>query len=148
MSRLNLTNWGSRRHFGKVGAWTMMVAPRSWERGMGSVPALVPEFTWLQTLRATADEDVAWAAYRARFDARLAAMLERGPGVREGVPGGLRPGALLTKAGDVLAPVVDDATVCCCCAVGARCHRLLVAPWLVRAGWDVMLDGEPYKVAA
>jgi len=38
-------------------------------------------------------------------------------------------------------PVANGDTLLCACKFGAPCHRREAAPFLVRAGWRVILDG-------
>ena len=134
-----LTNWGSKRHHGPGRKLTIMARPRAWEHGEGSVGVLLPDAGALVAVksgRMTAEryfadfrEDLAWATR------------ERGDGGElRGNP--LAPGRLTFKAGRFAMEVVSDGdTLLCACAVGAPCHRREAAPYLVRAGWRVLLDG-------
>ena len=117
-----------------------MARPRRWEHGDGRVSAFVPP---------DPDELVRVIA------ARRQGLTDLVGAYREGVirawalnyeDYGHAPGELLAYCADgVEAPVLDGATLCCACSVAearaGRCHRAWAAPFLVRAGWRVVLDG-------
>ena len=129
-------------------ALTIMAMPRGHygECGDGRVPWLVPSGVARDLLdvaldaRGTPDEEEAERAYRTAFDAQL---------LQAEQCGGLAPGRLAytiqTRADAPRHVVPDGATLCCACsrarAAAGRCHRAWVAPFLVRAGWTVHLDG-------
>ena len=56
---------------------------------------------------------------------------------------GMKPGELVfvPPGGSEYSLVANGDTLACCCARGAPCHRILVADFLVRVGWQVTLDG-------
>lgn len=164
---LYLSNWASRRSPGRWGAgrrWTIMAKPNPMrgERGEGAVNALVPtDFpveraggverafyarTWLDAAlaaRGTDDEERTTALYRAEFRRQLEAWGAEA----------LAPDRLFANARphDWAVLVADGDTLCCACsaATAARglCHRAWAAPYLVRAGWRVLLDGVEVSVA-
>ena len=129
-------------------ALTIMAKPRGQygECGDGRVPWLVPSAAARDLLdealdaRGTEAEASAVAAYRRAFDAQLHGAFQR----HELAPGRLalavEPGGRAPRS-----PVLDGATLCCACsrdrAAAGACHRAWCAPWLVRAGWTVHLDG-------
>lgn len=129
---LHLTNWSSRKlHHGTV--YTIMALPRRWERGAGTVHALCPD---PDDLRAVKRGDMSVDEYRRRFEAKL-------------VPDLLRHLRALDSEG-YHRTVADGDTLCCGCSRDAaacgECHRAFAAPLLVRAGWAVVLDGEPFTL--
>jgi hypothetical protein len=144
---LYLTNWSSRRTPGMFGpgrAFTMMARPRWFERGEGTVNGLTPSGDVEALLGAALAErragvpgvTAAFDAYRAAWDARS----------RTAVAAGIWGfGGLWAQHGDVATVLRDGDTVACACsredAAKGRCHRAFVAPFLVRAGWRVILDG-------
>lgn len=104
-----------------------MANPRWWERGAGEVSCFVPPLDWLRDVKAGTlhpDNYFAWLRFRWTSATALHA-----------------PGMLVAHGGGASAPVLDGDTLCCACAVGAPCHRREAAPFLVRAGWRVVLDG-------
>ena len=131
-------------------ALTVMAMPRGHygECGDGRVPWLVPTMAARDLMvealaaRGTPTEQGALRAYRAAFDAQLQDAAQRGE---------LAPGRLVyTVQARADAPrhlVPDGATLCCACsqarAAEGCCHRAWIAPFLVRAGWTVRLDGRP-----
>lgn len=120
-----VTNWSSKALHGPGTSWTIMARPRRWERGAGTVAALVPAHAMLTAVRGGS---IGVGAYRADYLAHVP--------VRALAPGRLR-------AGDVV--VADGDTLCCGCARDAaargECHRAWAAELLRRAGWRVVLDG-------
>ena len=132
-----------------------MARPRRWEHGAGRVDALSPTDDLLPMLdRALVarevirqrgywpkDEVGAISEYRTAYHRKLA------------LDSWLAPGSLvaLTTRETDYAPdgewvnVRDGDTLCCACsrveAAAGRCHRAWSAPFLVRAGWRVLLDG-------
>jgi hypothetical protein len=130
MSRptIHLTNASSRNlHQGRL--FNIMAAPRRWERFAGNVAALTPAVEWL---RAVQLGTTAPSEYRAACEDRFEASLARGCLTL----GGLRCPSMLVADGDTL--------VCACSKAAAaegKCHRVWAAPFLVRAGWRVVLDG-------
>lgn len=132
---IHLTNWSSRKlHSGRV--FTIMARPRLWERGLGTVLALCPVGAEVAAMRrALADRENADARreYREMIEARWTNA--------SAFPMALEPGRLLAFADGPIV-VADGDTLCCACARGAECHRRWAAPFLARAGWSVVLDGE------
>lgn len=120
-------------------AYTIMALPRAWEHGDGRCATLVPQGEELEAMRTLVlvrqqglDVPDLLQRYRDLLSLRWSA-LELGPGqLQADTPAG--PVAL--KEGDAL---------CCACSadesLAGRCHRAMAAPWLVRAGWRVVLDG-------
>lgn len=129
---LHLTNWPSRRLHGPGRAFTIMAAPRSWEHGAGTVHALVPRLNWMADARSGR---ITFEHYE-----RLLASVWAGSQ--------LGPGRLWAQTGLTTSDLVDGDTLCCGCAVGAPCHRRTAAPFLVRAGWRVLLDGVELVLAS
>ena len=129
---IHLTNWSSPKFHGPGRKWTIMARPRAWEHGDGQVRNLMPP---LHLLRAVKDGSITVGAYFAELErewARSASLLA--PGLLRWVS---RDMGIDVDAGDV----EDGDTLCCACARGAPCHRRAAAPFLVRAGWRVILDG-------
>lgn len=138
---LHLTNWSSRKLHGPGHKLTIMAQPRTWEHGDGYVPVAVPTGTLLHTMRAALIErnagrsEGAAERYQAAFE-----KFWRGAEFNDL----LRPRNLGWAHTGVLGAteeVRDGDTLCCACARGAPCHRRWFAPFLVRAGWRVVLDG-------
>ena len=127
---LHLTNWSSRKLHGPGRKLTIMAAPRRWEHGDGRVPAIVPPLDWL---REALGGTLALEEYRRRYEDRLSGLSF------------LAPGALRADTPPGWVDVRDGDTLCCACsradAAAGRCHRAWAAPFLVRAGWRVILDG-------
>lgn len=123
---LYLTNWSSRRLHGPGQKWTIMARPRAWERGAGVVVALTPD---LSDLVAAKSGTLSEVEYFARFREKMLRHSSQ-----------LAPG-IMRAAYAVYPAVCDGDTLLCACAIGAPCHRREVAPFLVRAGWRVILDG-------
>lgn len=139
------SNWSSAKAPGQHGPGRRlcaMAAPRQWEHGDGRVDRCAPTLSALRLVQATGD----LAGYRAILDDRWTSLAEY-----------LRPGALLIDdqggdwegVGPAPARLVRDGdTLLCACArpdSKARvhpCHLELLAPHLVRAGWDVVLWGQ------
>lgn len=122
---IHLTNFASRKlHSGRV--FTIMARPRQWEHGEGIVDVLTPLPADLIAYQAGV---ISLFRYRVLFERHLD-KVDLSPGV-------------LSTGGDTL--VVDGDTLCCACskaeALAERCHRAWAAPYLVRAGWRVVLDG-------
>ena len=129
---LYLTNWSSRKHHGPGRKFTIMARPRAWEHGEGRVPVLLPSVADLLDVKAGR---ITEALYFHRFSAQVEAC--EASGVL--APG--RLGALLTSPTEHADPVADGDTLLCSCACGAPCHRRAAVPFLIRAGWRVILDG-------
>lgn len=134
-----LTNWTSNKTPGCHGSGrkhTIMVAPRRWERGCGTVEVLVPE---LDDLRAVQSEAITVDEYRERYQRRLAS--------HQG--SALRFLFSVAEHGRGVKNVEDGDTLCCACsraeAAAGRCHRAWAAEYLARAGWRVILDGTEVK---
>ncbi len=163
---LYLSNWSSHRTPGMHGPGpklTIMCMPRQWEKGDGTVRALCPSSHDLVDCKAGR---ITVAEYRRRYEL---ALTNYGPGgvlvTDYHTDGWLAPHTLkvlpaTTPAAAVFGPhdkVFDTpagpaylvplgSTLCCSCAVAkaaaGECHRAWAAPFLVRAGWRVVLDGE------
>lgn len=123
---IHLTNASSKRlHSGTV--FNIMAAPRRWERFAGKVVALAPA---IEDLRYHQAAEISHDAYRRRFETRVEAWADQ-----------LRPGVLSTNERTVAG---GDTLVCACskrAAAAGNCHRAWAAPFLLRAGWRVVLDG-------
>jgi len=147
---LHVTNWSSRRLHGPGRRYSIMAKPRRWERGDGVCIVLVPqtseEVRLLDELVAARrhglHEDRVVAAYRRALEQRWAEALTAG----HLSPGKLGAGVNLAGGGAGAEPVCDGDTLLCACsredAAAGRCHRAWAAPFLVRAGWRALLDGQ------
>lgn len=142
MPTLYLSNWSSYRTPGMHGPgrkFTIMARPRLWEHGEGVVIALTPQgFEVSAMQKAVADRNDTEAAsnYREMIEARWTNGSV--------FPMAMPPKQLLAFADGPLYVESGD-TLCCACSVAearaGRCHRTWAAPFLVRAGWRVILDG-------
>ena len=144
-----------------------MAQPRSWEHGWGKVEALCPPPAAVPYLRAALvakhspplgglfdldDEPEPVGESDAAIYRRL---------VTEHFQSMLDTGVLAPESQDVTeyltwhneqrgtSGYVDpDSTLCCACSVAdsqaGRCHRAWAAPYLLKAGWKVMLDGKEF----
>ena len=119
-----------------------MALPRRWEHGDGRVSVAAPFEDDLRAVQATGN----LAAYRAACERRWSAFAEMGrydPGVLYlvSVASGEEDGRAHTR------PVADGDTLFCACAAPDSprrthpCHLEILAPFLVRAGSDVVLWG-------
>lgn len=153
---LHLTNWSSRKLHGPGRKFTIMAKPRAWEHGEGTVRALAPMSSALRPLmeKALADrsDTDAMNAYRWAYEARLVhgAPLLRPYGVGDDTGYYLDYAASPGEKRALVCAVSDGDTLCCACSVAearaGRCHRTWAAPFLVRAGWRVVLDGEDVRL--
>lgn len=138
---LFLTNWSSGRLHGPGMKLTIMAKPRAWEKGVGRVSALLPSVFDLEDVKAGR---MTIEHYRRRYVAKV--ELETNP-----LQNHLAPGHLLWWGGspETSSLVRDGDTLCCACSVDAaargECHRVWAARFLFEAGWDVVLDGDPYR---
>lgn len=151
--RVYLSSWREPLTWGPTQTartWTIMGAPRTFERGQGQVVAFVPAGDELTLMRAALEarrRGPLFGAgdlhadpmnhYQRRLTSRWAALLDAGR---------LAPGRLTATpwhAPDV--PVHDGDTLCCACVTGQDCHRRWIAPFLIAAGWDVVLNGVPVE---
>lgn len=132
---VHVTNWSSRRLHGPGRRLSIQAFPPAWCRESmdGVVPLLQPDPVRLMAVRrGTLD----LAAYRAELEARWDGRADR-----------LAPGRLAAQVhgSNLLGWVQDGDTLLCTCAVAVarrgECHRAWAAPFLVRAGWRVVLDG-------
>lgn len=142
---LHLTNWSSRRLHGPGRAFTIMARPRAWEWGAGRIDVLSPLGPMgplmeraLKDRRGGEDSWPSLTRYYIAFTAHLADALAAGD------ISALSMLAVNANGCDV-ATIQDGDTLCCACSVAesraGRCHRAWAAPFLVRAGWRVVLDG-------
>lgn len=135
-----LSNWSSARsegHHGPGRAFSIMARPRAWERGQGRVWKLTPGEWCVRDVKAgrMSRED-----YRRLYEGSVEQWLKIGL---------LLPGVLEAQKGEVtsddITPVRSGDTLCCACsrekAGEGGCHRAWAAPFLMRAGWRVVLDG-------
>ena len=127
---------------------TIMHSPNTerGETGLGRVPVLTPtDAEWYDLGRPLIEarrhkrplDPADVAAYRGALETRWAAA-------------DLSPGVLLAHAyTGQREPVPDGAVLMCACsrahAAAGECHRVWAAPFLVRAGWTVILDGADRK---
>lgn len=137
--RLYVTNFSSRSLRGPGMVYSIMAAPRPFERGDGSVSALVPR---LEDLRRVRDRLLTTPQYLAAYEAHIR-MATGGDLSRFLGPRRLRA---RTGRGPADRMVTEGDTICCACAKDAaaagECHRVRAANLLRIAGWDVWLDGE------
>ncbi len=129
-----LSNWASHATPGRHGPGrklTIMPAPLGARRGQGErVHASPGRLAGPHARRITGDR------YQHMFELHMDAMEKLA----------LPPGKLTAAKpdGDRFR-VLDGDTLCCACsrevAAAGRCHRAWAAPFLVRAGWRVILDG-------
>ena len=139
-----LTNWSSRTRHGPGRKWTIMARPRAWERGEGVVDDFVPPVGLLLDVKAGRVTEGFYFLELRRLWARE---------VREYGPDAYTPSHLLARLyrpspeGYTVAGVADGDSLLCACAVGKPCHRREMVPFLLRAGWRVVLDGEPLSPA-
>jgi len=145
---LYLSNWSSYRTPGMHGPGrklTIMARPRAWEVGDGRVPNLIPSgpiadlMAFALAERAAGSGTSAMEAYRAAYcDTLDRGLVALRPRHLSAFPGGGMGGGLSFD-------VDDGDTLCCACSVAearaGRCHRTWCSPFLVRAGWRVILDG-------
>ena len=140
---LYLTNLSSRKHHGPGRKVCAMANPRRFEQGDGRCSRLAPAKADLLAVQAGS---MGLAEYRRRVEEHIR---PDGPEDYGLAPGGLRfdfedaddqgyePGVHL-RDGDTL--------FCACARPGSSrrrhpCHIELLPPFLVRAGWDVRIDG-------
>lgn len=139
---LYVTNWSSRKLHGPYPGrkWTIMARPRKWEHGEGGILVLTPsphDLTEGLMLRALSDrgserEAASMRVYREAMEQRWEQAADL-----------LRPGGLVALDGDGWRHLVGDRdSLLCACARSAECHRRWAVPFLRRAGWRVVLDGE------
>lgn len=109
-----------------------MANPRRFERGYPRVRWVAPTRESLERVQRTGD----LASYRWTYERRRQEFLGNGF---------LSPGRLdLGANGDLVEN--GDTLFCACARPGSRrrthpCHLELLVPFLVQAGWDVVLDG-------
>ena len=163
MPALHLLGWGTVRAMTRAGAWppapshsgrafTIMVAPRWFERGDGCVIELTPHTAaegavLVRLLRARRRGDLDamardGAQYRELLERRWSLALQAG----RLAPGVLGAGVNQPEGGIGLELLRDGDALCCACsaaeAAAGRCHRVWAAPILARAGWSVTLEGK------
>lgn len=139
----------TRPTFCGVGARYGIVAlPRRWEQADGTVTILQAqrghEVDLLRSAlnarrKAYGSSTPEMEAYKAALETRWTEQQARGllaPG---------RLSAVRWRDEATLHPLQGGETLCCSCglaeAEAGRCHRTWAAPFLVRAGWRVVLDG-------
>jgi hypothetical protein len=113
--------------------YTIAANPDGEERGDGTVFLFVPLAAEVAAVKArTLEVDELRKLLEARWDRALReAMLQK-------------PFATLWNRGPPRA-LHDGDVLTCRCEPGRPCHRRWLAPYLVRAGWLVVVDGEPYR---
>jgi len=136
-----LTNWSSTKQHGPGRKLCAMAFPRKWEKGEGFVVHGRPDGFHLK----------AWKRYEMEFKiykGLTISALERSERL-------FRPGHLTWTAHelDKHGLVEDGDTLLCSCARPDsprrkhECHLEWLAPYLVEAGWRVILYGEEYSRA-
>ncbi len=153
---LHVAGWASWRTTGHHDGprYSIMALNPAWvaNRAAGLVHVLAPQREEVVDLRlllaarqvgAPPDHGLL-ARYRGRLEARWEVALAEGY---------LSPGSLhYTPARGAgrfkhWYPVGGTGTLCCTCSVAharaAQCHRAWAVPFLRRAGWRVVLDGDP-----
>ncbi len=136
---LYLTNVASLKtpgHKGpRDGHLTIQARPMWFAKGLGRVNVLAPlgalEPLMLSAIqeRKSGDQSGYWMRrYRAEYEHHLS-------------QNNLAPWRLGVVTDDDFGFVQDGDTLTCTCAKGVDCHRRWAAPYLVRAGWRVVLDG-------
>lgn len=161
---LYLSNFASYRTPGMHGPgakWSIMLWTPERAKRRGAIEALQPgdnlarlthQLVGLRRL-GHRDENLL-ATYRTGYEDRLARLLHHEDVFEQYrlSPGLLRCVYSITGENDVAEMQSDDGvrvrdgdTLCCACSVAearaGRCHRTWAAPFLVRAGWRVVLDG-------
>jgi len=137
---LYLAGFQARTFHGPGRKLCAMALPRRWEHGDGRVAVAAPFEDDLRAVQATGD----LAAYRAACERRWQTFAELGRFERDRFRCVVHadPGPRPTQS-----PVVDGDTLFCACAAPDSprwkhpCHLEILAPFLVRAGWDVVLWG-------
>jgi len=132
---LYLTNWGSKTKHGPGRKLRAMAAPRRWEHGDGQVALAAPTLAALRLVQMTGD----LSGYRRLLEDRWGQVSRH-----------FSPNHMVIREsnGGFLQYVVDgDSLLCACARPGSKvrkhpCHLELLVPFLVRGGWDVMLDGK------
>lgn len=144
---LHLTNFASRSQWGQFSTFTAMAAPPEHVRlhSRGRVDCHAP----LEDLRAVKSGRISPDRYRAICEEIASAQLEAGVlSVKGMVPVNHTGGTTYMSDGNTL--------VCTCARpdTGRRpdwqpfCHLEVWAPYLVEAGWDVVLYGRRLTVSA
>ena len=146
-------SWRTQGHHAPLPApkYSIMSSAPEWATPSGVVGALVPRGAeladlWLLLAARRAKEPVpegVLARYRGALEARWEEALARG----WLAPGSLRFCAVRpNRSWGTDWWQVTSSTLCCACSVAesraGRCHRSWLAPFLRRAGWQVVLDGE------
>lgn len=144
---LHLTNWSSTKLHGPGLKWSIMALPRTWEIGDGILTTLAP---FKDDLRAVQRGKIDVDEYRRRYEAAIVSRQAVRPTLIPNADGFMTQSAILPGLGPgqwipAMGRVGDGDTLCCACArseaAAGRCHRAWLAPFLVRAGWRVILDG-------
>lgn len=141
---LYLTNVASLKtpgHKGpRDGHLTIQARPPHWARGQGRVNVLAPlgalEALMVEAIKerkSRTESNDCMIRYRAAYEHHLA-------------QNNLSPWRLGVVADDGFEFVQDGDTLTCTCAKGVDCHRRWAAPFLVNAGWRVILDGKEVTV--
>ena len=136
---LYLTNVASLRtpgHKGpRDGHLTIQARPLHWARGLGRVNVLAPlgaleplMLAAIKERKSGIDSTDCMTRYRAAYEYHLS-------------QNNLAPWRLGVVTDDDFGFVQDGDTLTCTCAKGVDCHRRWAAPYLVKAGWRVILDG-------
>jgi len=116
-----------------------MAAPREWEIGDGIIETLRPDATDLYCLK---ERGLSLREYFIRFEKKMAERLAEGLLAPDMLSATLYQGRFASSF-----PVPSGATACCSCPRPGserrvhRCHLEWAAPYLVRAGWEVVLYG-------
>ncbi len=148
---IHLTNASSKKHHGPGRLICAMANPAKHHRGDGRCLACAPfgdDLAWVLEVLAGPDDAgqhrAVLAAYRGAFEGRCNSRAALG----RFAPGSL---SFVTWRGPDARPseekVADGDTLFCACARPGTpkrrtpCHVEILVPYLVRAGWDVRLDG-------
>lgn len=138
--KIYLSNWASHKAKGCHGPGhllSIMVRTSQFASPVGLVPALTPRKIDLVEYK---EGKIDLEEYRLRY--------------LKSVPSALVPGKLTWEPfsffdQDKVQLVEDGDTLCCACsrekAVNGECHRVWAATLLMKAGWEVVLDGKKAK---
>ncbi len=131
-----ISNWSSHKtegHHGPGRKLTIMANPRHWERGEGYVPILTPTGADLALYMKKAIDLYEYRLRIIRQVEKFEPMIE--PGLLEFITPGVKT-SFYVESGD---------TLCCACSriasVEGRCHRRWIVPFLLKSGWNVVIDG-------
>jgi len=132
---IHITNWSSPNLHGPGRKINIMERPRYWEFGDGRCRQLTPSDAIFDAAK---NKPIDMETYRTRYIAQLFDMAQ---------DGGLQPNSLCVGAYRHPSSLVlgGDTLLCACSKAAAsrgECHRVWAAEILVKAGWNVILDGK------